>query len=85
MAVYIRSTTAAQRIRRKFKVDIKHVVDVLATIPDEELKPIRRGYWIGGYIDDNGNESFQCSECNDFANEQYKSCPNCSADMREEF
>lgn len=84
MPVYIRSTTAAKRISRKFKVDIKDVVDVLATIPDEELKPIRRGYWIGGYVDEEDKDYYQCSECNGFANEQYKYCPNCSADMREE-
>ena len=67
MAVYIRSTTAAQRISRKFKVDIKDVVDVLATIPDEELKPIRRGYWIGGYVDEEDKDYYQYHKISDMS------------------
>lgn len=63
-------------------LDVLRKIDAL---PTADVREVKRGRWIG--IDDEPHETWECDQCGFiqecFDGDQWKFCPNCGADMRE--
>ena len=75
-----------------YHVPIPVLIQNIKDIPAADVRPVVRGRWIVGKIDDpilepvGISESFRCSECDygyvSFDQKRHNYCPNCGADMR---
>lgn len=69
-----------------FSFGLWAAADEIAKMDGEDVRPVVRGKWeVGGMFDDIG----RCSCCHymfpvDTAMTEFRFCPNCGADMREE-
>jgi hypothetical protein len=70
-------------------LNLHNVLEAFNEIPAADVRPVRRGWWIGTH--DGFYYSYSCSECGyealykENTKDQVCSdfCPNCGADMRE--
>lgn len=91
MAEYIEREAAIRNIRKMASmigfenpaVAIDCAVKCLERVPAADVAPVVHGRWTfySSYGED--EYEYECSVCNEWANQRYTYCPNCGAHMKD--